>query len=275
MYGYILYIMQEIKLSVSKTKTFLDCKKKYNFTYIQKLPRKDRDFHIFGKFVHKVLEEFHKSYIDGSQIPFHIEMKKCYNLGIEEFKDSLTEDQKKECFDICKRYLEMLSKQKKEGTLPTFLAAEKTFNINIEIPDKNGLVILNGFIDRIQIDKDNVLHVCDYKTVKNKKYLKNDFFQLLTYAYALLIDDPTLQVVRGSYILLRHDFEYITKDFSREEILQIKDKFIKYADDICEEKLWRPNVTPLCKYCDFLENCDEGKSNYGSESNNYGEVKWI
>jgi DNA-binding protein YbaB len=53
------------KLSVSKAKTFEDCKAKYKFSYIEKLPKKDWDFHVFGKFLHAILEEFHLQLMFG------------------------------------------------------------------------------------------------------------------------------------------------------------------------------------------------------------------
>jgi ATP-dependent helicase/DNAse subunit B len=57
----------DLSLSVSKAKTFDDCKAKYKFCYIQKLPRIDRDFHIFGKFLHSTLESFHKTIIQNPE----------------------------------------------------------------------------------------------------------------------------------------------------------------------------------------------------------------
>jgi CRISPR/Cas system-associated exonuclease Cas4 (RecB family) len=132
----------------------------------------------------------------------------------------------------------------------------------------------------VQIDADGVLHVCDYKTVKNKKYLKNDFFQLLTYALVLCIEDPTITKVRGSYILLRHGCEYITKEFDLKEIMETKEKFLKYAEQIHAEQLWRANPTPLCNFCDYLTSCEDGKKKYGPKDDvgsgdGFGEVKWI
>jgi hypothetical protein len=73
-----------IRLSVSKTKTFLDCKAKYKYAYIEKLPRKDWDFHIFGKFCHKVLEDFHNLYITGCQDPYHVSMNTVYKNAMIE-----------------------------------------------------------------------------------------------------------------------------------------------------------------------------------------------
>lgn len=258
-----------LKLSVSKTKTFLDCKAKYRFAYQLKLPRKEFEFHTFGKFIHKVLEDFHAEYIQGSQEPLHKVMAKVYKSAMVEYKPKMTTDAQKEAYEIVDNYLKKISTEKKDTT--NILSVEKNFNFNI-----SDSVILNGMIDRIQLDPDGVVHVCDYKTVKSKKYIKNDFLQLLTYAYVIYNEDPTIQKVRGSYILLRHNFEYITKEFSRDEILKIKDQYEEYARQIEEEKLWRPSISPLCAYCDYLESCPEGKSfaNRGKNLTKNGEISW-
>lgn len=257
-----------LKLSVSKTKTFLDCKKKYKFSYIQKLPKKERDYHIFGKFCHKVLEDFHIFYINGSTDLLHVAMSKAYKNALAEYKDKMTADMKSECKSIIDKYLQIVVEDKKNNKSPNVIACEKEFNFPI-----NENVILNGMIDRVQIDADNVIHVCDYKTTKNKKFLKNDFFQLLTYAYVMIKDDPTIQKVRGSYILLRHDFEYITIEFGLPEILVIKEKYINYANQIMSETEFPPNPTILCNYCDFLDVCDSAGS-IVKKSEKFGEVSW-
>lgn len=260
---------EELRLSVSKTKCFLQCKKQFKYSYIFKFPKKDRDYHIFGKFCHKVLEDFHNAYIiSKSEKPFNIEMGTAYKTAITEYGEKMTPEMKKECWQIIDKYLRIVSTDKKNNLPANVVACEKSFNFEV---DKN--IILNGMIDRIQIDADNVPHVCDYKTVKNKKYLKNDFFQLLTYAYVMLNDDPTITKVRASYILLRHDFEYITTEFSVPEILSIKDKYIEYAKQITTESEYPANPSALCSYCDFLELCEEGKKK-ADPSKIYGEVQW-
>jgi len=260
--------MEDLRLSVSKTKTFLDCKKKFNFAYIQKLPKKDWDHHIFGKFCHKVLEDFHRDLIDGSTESFSKIITKAFKAAQAEFKDKMNAKMIKDCFDIIHEYLKLVSNDKKNNQFPNVIAVEKQFELPI-----NGNIILNGMIDRVQIDDDNIIHVADYKTTKNKKYLKNDWFQLLTYAYVMIQEDPTIKKVRASYILLRHSFEYITTEFDVPEILSIKDKYIKYAEDISTETDFKPTPTALCSYCDFLNLCPEGKSKTFS-NNTYGEVSW-
>lgn len=257
-----------LKLSVSKSKTFIDCKRKYKFAYVLKLPRKEFTFHTYGKFAHKILEDFHNIYIKGCDDPYHVTMTKVFKESIEQYKDKLTAEMIKECKETFINYLKILSEQKKNDNLSNVIACEKEFNLNIE-----NKVLLNGMIDRIQIDSDGIIHVGDYKTVKNKKYLKEDFFQLLTYAYVMLAEDPSIEKVRASYILLRHDFEYITKEFTKEEILKIKDKYLAYADQILTEENYQSNPSPLCGYCDWLSLCQDGmqKVNFNLK---FGEVSW-
>jgi hypothetical protein len=89
----------------------------------------------------------------------------------------------------------------------------------------------------------------------------------------MLTEDPTITKVRASYILLRHNFEYITTEFSVPEILEIKDKYIKYAKQILSEEDFAANPSPLCGYCDFLDNCSEGRQKV-NPSKIYGEVQW-
>lgn len=262
---------EDLRLSVSKTKTFLDCKAKYKFCYIEKLPRKDWDFHIFGKFCHKALEWFHQQYIDGCVLPYNVTMTSAFKEAWAEFKDKMTPEMKKECWGLLNQYLKIITKDKQSGLPANVISVEKRFDFQIA---EN--LVLNGAIDRIQLDADGVIHVADYKTTKNKKYLKNDWFQLLTYAYTIVRDDPSIKKVRGSYVLLRHDFEYITTEFSLKEILEVKDKFEAYAKQILSEKKFEATPTNLCSFCDYLDVCKEGKekTNQIRPSLVYGEVGW-
>jgi CRISPR/Cas system-associated exonuclease Cas4 (RecB family) len=242
----------DMSLSVSKTKTFEDCKAKFKFCYIEKLPRIDRDFHIFGKYLHQVLENFHRALIEDPSkredwLPV---MEAAWDAAYNEYSDQMTGLQYKEAREIVEEYKAIL----KEEGVPNVIAVEKPFYINL-----NNKVLLNGFIDRIQIDPDGMIHVGDYKTTKDKKYLK-DFFQVMTYCYALCLEDPSIKRFRASFILLRHSFDYLTQEFTREEVISVAEKFLKAASEIEDEKLWRPNPQFLCKYCDYLDHCKSGKN---------------
>lgn len=258
----------DFRVSVSKTKTFAQCMKQYEFNYILKFPKKERDYHTFGKFCHMVLEEFHKMYIEGCLLPYNIVMGDCFKKAMTEYKDKMTPEMKKECWGLIDKYLRKISNEKNNGTPANVISIEKRF----ELPVGEN-IILNGAIDRIQVDDDNVIHVADYKTTKNKKYLKDDWFQLLTYAYVICSEDSSITKVRASYILLRHDFEYITTEFTLKDILPIKDKYIDYVNKMRTVKDFTASPSALCNYCDFLNDCPEGKAKSYNQ-NIYGEVKW-
>ena len=256
------------KLFVSKVKTFDSCAAKFKYNYIEKLPKKEWDFHVFGTFCHDTLEYFHKKLIKkGKEIKLDEGdnkdalqvndwaplMKETFQESIEKFKEKLTHEQKQEAFGILQGYLDSMKEQRDSGELPDVTEVEREFYIEI-----NERVLLNGFIDRVQIDPDGVLHVADYKTTKNKKYL-DDFFQLETYAYVLFLADPKLEKVRASFMCLRHNFDLLTKEFTRKDVEHIATKFLNYAQKIDDEQLFRPQPQFLCKYCDFLEHCHQGE----------------
>lgn len=241
-----------LKLSVSKSNTFLQCKAKYKFSYILKLPKKEYNYHLFGRFVHRVLELFHLAYINKSHEPFEYEMEVAFNEAVKEVKSKLTLEQKQEGFKICAQYLEKIRKQKEE--IDRIISVEKTFNLKI-----NDGLTLTGMIDRVQKDADGVYHIIDYKTSKSAYYLKDDLLQLLTYAYVIYKEYPEIQKVRVSYIMLRLGCEYITKEFNLKEIMSIKDTYEKYATQIHNETEFTPKPQKLCSYCDFLDVCDRGK----------------
>ena len=254
-------------LSVSKVKTFKDCKSKFRYGYIEKLPRKEWDFHVFGKFAHGSLEYYHDKILKGDNRLDNEIMTDSFKLAVNDYKNKLLPSQKKEVKSMMLNYLELMRNEKNP---PKILGVEDNFYIDID-----GKVLLNGFIDRVQLDHDGVLHVIDYKTSKSKSFLKNDFMQLKTYAFVKCLEDPTLERVRTSYMMLRHKFSKIEKEFTRKEVMEMEGEFLKYAEDIQAEKLWRPSTSRLCAYCDYIDNCDDGKKflNIGNASK-FGAIDW-
>jgi putative RecB family exonuclease len=257
-----------LNLSVSKVKTFSDCRKKFHFSYVLRLPRKDFEWHITGKFVHKVLEDFHHHYIldPTSSLSYEKVIKKAFSDALTEYKERMTATMKAECAEMIKGYLNLIIKT----GMPNVLAVERKFELNLD--DQVRLV---GVIDRVEQDSDGVLHLSDYKTSKNKKYVARDFFQLNTYAMVQMTENPALTKVRLSYIMLRHDFEQITTEMTRDQISEIKQQYLDYATKIKDEKEYPANPTKLCGWCEFLDQCPEGKSaTFKSPQTIYGEVDW-
>jgi putative RecB family exonuclease len=242
-----------LNLSVSKLKTFEDCKAKFKFSYIDKLPKKEWEFHSFGKFLHAVLEYFHIIFRDNPDQPLNLSMKEAYLKAKEVYEPKLSKEKVKEIWELCFNYLKIISDKRKNNALSDFLAAEKEFNINIE-----DTILLNGFIDKIQLDSDKILHVADYKTSKSDSYLKNDFFQLKTYAYVMFLTDPSLKKVRTSYIMARMNFKEIVKEFTLDDVKDVEDYYLEKAALIRAEAGYKPKPSRLCDYCDYLESCPDG-----------------
>lgn len=257
-----------LRLSVSKAKTFLDCRKKFHFTYIQKLPRKSHDYLILGTMTHKVLEEFHSYYLAGCDEPYHIAMGRAFKAGVADHAHELTDKIKSDCKEMIIKYLKLVSLEKQNNMTPDIISVERRFEI--PLGDK---VVMNGAVDRYDMGKDGILEIIDYKSSKSSQYLKKDPFQLLVYAYVALQDDPSLQKVRGTYMMLKLDFERVTFEFTRDEIMTVEDTFLKYAKMIEDETEYKANPTALCSYCDHVNICPEGKAKaYGIVK--YGETKW-
>lgn len=256
-------------LSVSKYKTYIQCKKKYNFQYIQKLPKEERDYLVFGKFLHAVLEEFENKIIAGYNGPDNILMKECYKEIFKEYKKLLTQEQKDEAFSILCEFLNRRASLVKSGSLPKTICTEKPFNINI-----GNDIILNGFIDVIYKDVDGTILVSDYKTTNKIKYLQKDKLQLRTYSYVMFLENPELELIRCSYILLKHGFSTIDFEFTRSDVMGIEEEYRDKVGEIRSELLYRPTVSPLCKYCDFVEHCDEGRIMAGIINTDFGLGDW-
>lgn len=255
-------------LSVSKLKTFQQCKAKYHYCYIQKLPRQERDYLTFGKLLHKALEVFESEIMKGSIVADHLLMKTAFSEAIKESEFPVTQEQKKEAFEILCKFLEKRAKNK--NSLPKPIAVEKPFNIDV-----GDGVLLNGYIDLVQMDPDNVLHVADYKTSKTKQYLKKDFLQLKTYSYVMCVENLELENIRTSYIMLKHNFNSLIENFRREDVLPIESEFRRSAAEINQEKLFRPSPGPLCKYCDYAMECPDGRDKLGLvKVDSFGEVNW-
>lgn len=244
-------------LSVHKLKMFYECAGKYKFCYKDKLPRVEKDFLVFGKFLHLVFETFHRKIMDDPNLSNDWEnvLQDSWNIAFKEYEKDLIKEQKPDEANLIEEAQKIVNIYKdnllKEG-LPNVIAVEKLFYINID-----NKILVQGAIDRIQLDPDGILHVVDYKTTKDVKYLK-DYFQLMTYCYSLIIEDESIQKIRASFLALKNNCALLTKEFSRDDILEIAEKFIKCFYDIEDEKLFRPNPNFLCMFCDYLDHCPQG-----------------
>ena len=237
-----------IKLSASSTKTYDSCARKYRYTYIDKLPKKEWDHLKLGTFCHNVLEQFHEEWKNDKNLELRPLMSRSFanqrHLASLDPKTKLADEQLTEAKGMLQDYLYSMER----NGMPNVLGVEDGFEMVV-----GNKYVLRGFLDRLDVDKDGLFHIVDYKTTKNEKYL--DSFQLLVYGLALKQKYPDLKRFRGSYVLLRKGSKMLTNEYTLNDILGCEKKIIEYGTAIENEKKWEKTITRLCDWCDFKDVC--------------------
>jgi len=266
-----------LTLSPSRIKTYQQCPRKYYHTYVTKLPRKDwAHFHL-GTMVHGVLEFFHAEFKkDGCELNLKHLMKEAFQKQRETWKkENIDKDLSMEILTQARDLLfEYLKRMETSGIGSEIISLEEDFRIGLgmmcyepesklwrilqdgEMPADNMKtckVDIRGIVDRIDRDSDGVMHIRDYKTTKNKKYMEPS--QLQSYGIHLLEKYPNIDRFRGSYIMLRHGGEPISYDFNLEDIKKERLIILDYAIKITQEERWIMKQSILCDWCDFKDPC--------------------
>lgn len=239
-----------VKLSASAVKTYEQCPRKYFYNYIERAPRKQWDHFDLGNLCHKTLELFHKYYMENSPEKKTLgkTMSSCFAEARKDFPKmsvKLIEDGK----ELIQEYLVKI----KQDGIPDVKGVETYFTLNI-----TDEILVRGYLDRFDLQKDGMYHILDYKTTKNERYL--DDFQLSIYGLWLNTKYPDVDKFKGSYVLLRHGSKLKSYDFNKEDVEKTKKKLINYANSIKNESTWAPIPTALCNWCDFKNLCPTQQS---------------
>lgn len=248
---------RSLRLSVSKAKTFTQCKLKFYYQYILKLPTELKHYNAIGSLVHLVLELAFKKWIDYA---YKADLKKlivsvwqtCRDT--KEWKDALTFDVVDEAkFYILGYYRKYMEEHYKLGKP---IQCEPRFLLPLQIGSDLKVGIL-GYIDRIDKVDYKTLLVLDYKTTNKVQYLDN--FQLGIYAAACLNGPFKGYNINAAYILLKHDMKLKRMKNPTERHINEVEKMVKIAKEMDQvvhfTKEYPPTFTKLCDYCDFRDRC--------------------
>ncbi|MEK7104160.1 MAG: PD-(D/E)XK nuclease family protein [Patescibacteria group bacterium] len=248
-----------LTLSPSKINIYLNCKKQYYFEYldpeialIKKQLKKKRAEMEMGSFVHDTLALFFKTPPEQRNWPKMAEILKQVWAGPRgESYGFKTIERERDFYNQALKMLKWFVRN--ENLKPDIFALPvsppgNSFDDYITIPFGENLD-LGGKIDRIDKLSNGNLEIVDYKTGKEK----DDNLQLFIYIFlAEKIFEKTVEKVK--YIYLKSETRTaITPEITDKE--KAKEKILNIANQIQAEKEWKPNVSKLCDYCDYIAFC--------------------
>ena len=261
--------------SPSSINTFKQCKRKYYYQYVEKLPTGSSIHLVRGNIAHSVLEDFYD--IDLSEIneenyanKFRVVVQRLLlhhwnkeKARLDELK--LSKDQEKFYFEETmlmimnwtNQYLEEITKEIKNKNI----SLQEAFNLLTPVREqeyRSEDYSVRGFIDAIQYVEDQV-YIIDYKT--NARFDIKDSIKLQLAIYSLLYFEKhgKTPAKLGIYFL-RHKLKFIDFD---DELINLAKREIEliHAHTSLTENIsdYTKTITPLCKWrtgqCDFYETC--------------------
>ncbi len=258
--------------SPSSINTFKQCKRKYYYSYIEELPRKENIHGVRGNIAHSVLENFYtidlKDFTkENYRQMFRVTLQ---NLFIQEWGKErekllalkLTKEELEHyfndtlfmilnwCDDFLKHFESKLDNSIEE--------AFKQLTPQTELAFVSEEYKVRGFVDAIHLVEGDV-HIVDYKT--NKKAELKDSIKLQLAIYCLMYEEKFgKRPKKAGAFFLRDTLHMIDVD---EELLTKAKMEIKNIHDYTEKASsvhdYERTVTPLCKWrtgqCDFYEVC--------------------
>lgn len=245
------------RVSYSQINTYEDCPKKYEYSYVYRVPSRPSSALSFGTSIHNTLKDFYtllKDYNEGLGITNPPTLEDMLNLyennwistGYQNKKHEL--DRKESGLKVIEKYYNKLYSQDQKP-----FRLEEAFTVHI------GGSSFTGKIDRMDlvgmIDSVPVVDIVDYKTgkVKDARDIKTDLQLPL---YALFAQESLGVKVRSArYIFVEHGVE-IEVDISDNRKNKAREEIVKVIDSIKKEEF---DATPgfVCKYCDYNSVCED------------------
>jgi len=238
--------------SASRLKTYLECKRKYYYRYIQKIqPKKEVELNE-GAFLHLLLEHLYR---EKNAYGSKEEMQKKLDILL----DTLLP------FDDAKIvYKKLLWKEKLKGFVASqidhFNADWKVVEREKEFQGEIGGLRFKGRIDRIDQDATHTL-VLDYKSGQTKEANKTKNLEKLTDFQMSIYH----QMLEPKYQNINLAFLKIFENGEIEEITVLEEKNELLFEHIMELKQTKSFVASKCedlqkcKYCEFTLMCGRGE----------------
>lgn len=256
------YSFRDKKLSATKLKTFLTCKRKYYYHYVKsiknhEIPKDMPKEHEIGSDVHKALKELYT--------------KKRFYISAEELKRDLDTELRGACGKSeLERYLMAMQARKMEPFCQTEVArfgnGWSVAHCEVSAEREFAGMTLSGRIDRID-KRDNELYVIDYKTGSYALYTEKNFteatdFQLEFYyllaqnfgnVVGCTVSDSEEVLLGCGYYDLKES-KIVDEPFLKEK-LAILEAHVKDLQNIESLECSRCEEIKNCLYCEYKIMC--------------------
>lgn len=251
---------KNIKLSASRISSFLGCKQKYWFNYIQKVPKLPNPSFKLGLAVHGALE------LAGN---IWLKKEKFTKKDIDQILEEYDKIAIKEGIDTYSIHVEGKDLVKKR--LANFMSGKKLISLEkkfgfwgkdggLDIVSKYGVPLM-GAIDKMEEYDEDTLIIIDYKTSKTAPtpdQLKTDV-QLSIYDIVARQMYPNYKRIALALDLLKSEilFTYRT-DAEREDFeVYLKNVYDEMVN--LKEEDVQANLHMFCPWCDFNNICSSYK----------------
>ena len=229
--------------SFSRMSSYETCPKKFQFSYIDKIPvNRSTTALDKGSYIHHCLE-LHPA--KPSQF-YNIdkELLDQYDIIIKDFLDS----------EVGSKVLSELNIGKEID-----FGLTKDFKI-CSFDDTDA--ILRGSVDRLN-QVGNVLHVVDYKSGKAKDVKYQSYKQVMLYAIWIFRNPifNSVNEVIGSYVYVEHN-KVNEKIFYRSELLNSVKEYVTIIKTIENDEKFYKKEGRLCDWCDFKDICIKPELNF-------------
>lgn len=228
-----------------------------------KLPEVPNIHSLKGQIIHKVIEKLfsNRKYVDPVEF-VNKELDKLWNVSVLNLSKEDEEKHKKDARAILTLFADSYKKK-----IEAMLLDEKFSDIDHiwnylrpvmnEVNFDSDALGLTGRIDSIEIDKDGVVSLVDYKTSKKyRHHIREDYMrQIRLYALLYYLENkkPPAYVILH-FIRYGEIFHFpVTPDTI--ELAKKDLEFVKLNTCSIEMKDYPQNITNFCEWCDYRNEC--------------------
>jgi putative RecB family exonuclease len=231
------------RISPERLRTFRNCRLRYRYQYVDRLPGRARPGDALGALVHAALHDFFR-YVPPSERDeerlITVLDEKWQALG------RLPATTRESLRERAESRLRLFAREEDLSVQP--LALESHFQVPL-----SETVALVGRVDRIDQEPDGSLHVIDYKTGARPE--EPDVEQLHLYAI-MVARTLTGPFRRASYYYLELG-EVLSISPDRQELDEVARRVLAAAEEMVAETEYAATIGRHCADCPYLYLCAE------------------